>query len=317
MALTVSQLASITQELYIPKAVDAIFLSNGTLFRLREKGIKYSGGRDIVQPVIYAKVTASNYFEGYEVLATTPNDVLTAAVFQYRQYYAHISISGREELLNSGKEAILNLLEAKRMAAEMTLMDNLGSGLQGTNATVGKAIDGLQDMLSTSNTYGGIATTDFSNWAAKQRTLTTAGTLTLADMQRAFGSATIGSDHPTVVITRQSVFDKFWTLLQPDQRFVDKNMGEAGFTSLSFNGVPLIVDSHVPGSDGGSQNNWVEFLNERYVWLGIHKDANFKVVPIPPTREQDVKMVRILWAGNLLTSRRDVHCFINSVDPNL
>src|SRR3990167_8774531 len=316
MALTVSQLASITQELYIPKAVDNIFTSNATLFRLREKGIKYSGGRDIVQPIVYAAVTAAGAFEGYEVLGTTPNDVLTAAVFNYRQHYAHISISGREELLNSGKEAILNLLEAKRMAAEMTLMDNLGTGIQGTNST-GKNIDGLQDVLLATGTYAGIAVTDFAGWIARIRTLAVAGTLTLVEMQKTFGLGTIGSDHPTVVISKQPVFDKYWSLLQPDQRFVDTKMASAGFQSLSFNGIPFVVDAHVKGTGGGTQDSCVEFLNERYLWLGMHKDANFKTVPIPPTKDQDAKMVRILWAGNLLCSRRDTQAVIKTVDPDL
>ena len=293
-----------------------MFASNPLLFRFREKGIKYGGGRVFTQPLVYAKTDAVGSFEGAEILSTTINDNVTAAEFNYRQYYAHIGITGRDELLNSGKEGIHNLLEAKRQVAEWTLSDTMGTDLQGSNST-GKKIDGLGSILSTSSTYAGIAVADMADWAAKQRTLGVAGTLTLLEMQKAMGVATVGADKPTVIVTRQSVYDKIWSLVQPDQRFVDKKMADAGFQNIVFNGVPILVDSHVPGSDGGSADNYVEFLNEKYLWLGTHSGADWKVVPIPVQKDQDVKMVRILWAGNLLCSNRRMQGFISTVNPSL
>lgn len=316
MALNTSQLAAITQRLIIPKAVDNIFNSNPLLFRLKQKGIKYSGGRTIVQPIVSAKTDATGFYSGFDNLSTTPNDVLTAATYEWRQAYSHVSISGEEELKNAGREAILNLLEAKRQVSELSLEDTLGTGLQSLGGS--DQIDGLQLLFSTttSTAYGDIAQDDLATWAPNVRTLAVAGTVTMNELQRAYGLAVIGSDKPTIAITRQSVFDKYWTLLQPDQRFMtDKGMG--GFQTLMFNGIPLVVDSHVPGTDGSNQDNWVEFLNERYLWLGVHKNVDFKVVPIAPTKDQDVRMVRILWAGNLITSSRRMHSVIKTIDPDL
>jgi len=316
MALSVSQIASITHRLILPKMVENIFGSNPVLFRLKDKGIKYSGGRVIQQPLVYKKTDAVGSFEGAEILSTTLNDNLTNAEFAWRQYYGTIGITGRDELLNSGKEGILNLLEAKRLVTELTLMDTMGTDLQGSNSS-GKALDGLGSVLSDTTTYAGIATADFSDWKAKVRTLSVAGTLTLIEMQKAYGATVVGSDHPSVIVTRQSVFDKLWTLYQPDQRFTDSKMASAGFSTLMFNGIPIVVDSHVTGTDGGNQDNWIQFLNERYLWLATHSDSNFKVVAIPPLKDQDVKIVRILWAGNLLCSNRRMQGVIKTVDPNL
>jgi len=316
MALTYSQLAAITHELIIPKAVDNVFLSNLLLFRFKERGIKYDGGRDIVQPLVYATVNAVQAYEGSEVLSTEINDNLTAAVFQWRQYSSFFGVTGREELINNGKNGIVNLLKTKQKVAELALLDTLGTDLQGSNST-GKKLDGLGLTLSTSSTYGGVAVADMATWAAKQRTLAVAGTLTLFELQELQGKATIGADHPTVFVTRQTVYDKIWSLVQPDQRFTDATMANAGFGGIKFNGIPIVVDSHVTGSDGGSQDNWIEALNEAYIGLAIHTDVNFKTVPIPQVKDQDVKMVRTFFAGNLWCSARRMQAFISTIDPAL
>ncbi len=317
MALSIGQLASFTQNYIVPKAVENVFGSNPLLYRLREKGIKYTGGLTYRQPLANVATTSSGAFKGFDLLSTAANDQFTSAEFQLRQHYAHVTISGEEELKNSGKEAILDLMEMKRQMAEMTLEDNLGGGLQGDNTATGKDIDGLALVLHATSTYGGIAVADFAKWAAKIPTLAVAGTLTKYEIQKLLGQCTIGSDKPSVLVTRQSVYDKIWSLWEGQQRFEDGAMADAGFQSMRISGTPLVVDSHITGTDGGTQDNWLQALNERYLFLLTHKDCNFKVVPIPPQKDQDVKMVRILWAGNLACSSRRMQGAIKTIDPAL
>lgn len=316
MALTYSQLASITHELIIPKAVDNVFNSNPLLFRFKERGIKYDSGRSLVQPLVYDDVNAVEAYEGAQVLSTEINDNLTAANYNWRQYSAFFGVTGREELINGGKQGVINLLKTKQKVTELSLLNKLGTDLQASNSS-GVALDGLGLTLSTSSTYGGIAVADMAAWAAKQKTLDVAGTLTLFELQRLQGTCTIGADHPTVFVTRQSVYDKIWSLCQPDQRFVDASMANAGFGGIKFNGIPIVVDSHVSGSDGGTADNYVQALNEAYIGLAIHSDVNFKTIPIPQVKDQDVKMVRILFAGNLWCSARRMQGFISTVNPSL
>jgi hypothetical protein len=317
MTLSIGQLASFTQNFIVPKAVENVFGSNPLLYRLREKGIKYTGGLEYRMPLANVKTNSSGAYAGFDLLATAANDQFTSAVVQLRQHFAHITISGQEELRNTGKEAILDLMEMKRQMAELTLEDNLGTGLQGDNTTNGKDVDGLKLTLSASSTYEGIAPADMALWAAQIRTLAVNGTLTKLEIQKLIGSCTIGADKPTVLVTRQSVFDKIWSLWEGQQRFEDGAMADGGFQSMRVNGIPLVVDSHVNGTDGGNQTNWLEALNERYLFLLTHSQCNFKVVPIPPQKDQDVKMVRILWAGNLGCSSRRMQGAIQTIDPNL
>ncbi len=316
MALSVSQLAAITHRLIIPKAVDNIFNSNPLLMRLKEKGRKFDSGREIVQPIVYDDVNAVQAYEGSEVLSTELNDNLTAAVFQWRQYSAFFGVTGREEIINDGAKGILNLLKMKQKVTEVSLLNTLGTDLQGSNST-GKKLDGLGLMLDdTSTSYGGISSTDFSGWAAIVH-LISSNTLSLFELQKMQGRATISGDHPTVNVTGQPLYDKFWSLVQPDQRFVDSKMADAGFGGLKFNGVPIVVDSHVSGSGYGSADNFWQMLNEGYLDFVTHSKINFKVVPIPQVKDQDVKMVRIFWAGNLVCSARRMHVVTETLNPTL
>ena len=315
MALSIGQLAAITKSHIVPKAVEQIFSSNPLFYRMREKGIKYDGSLSIKQPLIHTATGSVTAYSGYDILPTAPTDQITAAEFSWRQYAATVTISGEEELKNSGKEGILNLLDLKKDIAALSLEDQLGTDLQGAN-TGGKSIDGLGLVLSTTSTYGGIATADMASWKAKVPTLGTAGTMTKYEFQKAMGQCTVGNDKPSIAITRQSVYDKLWSLWEGQQRF-ESTKADAGFTTMKINGLDVVVDSHVSGTDGGTQDNYLQFLNERYLHMFIHKDYNFTTVAIPPQRDQDIKMVRWLVALNLACSRRNMHAVIKTIDPAL
>ena len=313
MALSIGQLAAITKSHIVPKAVEQIFSSNPLFYRMREKGIKYDGSLSIKQPLIHTATGSVTAFSGYDILPTAPTDQITAAEFSWRQYAATVTISGEEELKNSGKEGILNLLDLKKDIAALSLEDQLGTDLQAANSG-GKSIDGLGLVLSTTSTYGGIAVADMASWKAKVPTLAAAGTLTKYEFQKAMGQCTVGNDKPSIAITRQSVYDKLWSLWEGQQRF-ESTKADAGFTTMKINGLDVVVDSHVSGTDGGNQDNYLQFLNERYLHMFIHKDYNFTTVAIPPQRDQDIKMVRWLVALNLACSRRNMHAVIKTIDP--
>ncbi len=55
-----------------------------------------------------------------QTLNISPSQVFTAAEYPIRQAAVAVSISGLEELQNSGEEAIIDLLESRIMNAEDT-----------------------------------------------------------------------------------------------------------------------------------------------------------------------------------------------------
>ena len=125
-------LSSLTRDKFLPVLVDNIFNSNPLAVKLLKNAEKLDGGRKIITPLEYAKNTAQGFYSGYDVLDTTPSDPVTSAVWEWKQAYANISISGEEELKNAGDSMVLSLLKSKMGNAERSLKDLFGSKLFGT-----------------------------------------------------------------------------------------------------------------------------------------------------------------------------------------
>ena len=129
---------------------DNVSNHNPLLNRMRERGnLTQVTGRDIVRELEYADNSTVALYNGYEVLDTSPADVLTAAVFEYKQLAGNVTISGREQIQNSGEQAIINLLEARIGNLERSMENSLASSLfsDGTG-TSSKEIGGLQLVVA-------------------------------------------------------------------------------------------------------------------------------------------------------------------------
>lgn len=293
MALTYDQISAITQKKIVPKMVDNIFDSNPLLQRARKKFYeKTDGGTSILQPLGYAQVSAGGWYSGADTLSTTDNDVFTSAEYSWKQIYKNITISRMDELKNSGDSAILKFVKQKVQVAEKSIEDDMGTGLYNAGTTA-NAIGGLRLILSTSNTVGGISQSTYSWWAAQVDSSTT--TLNMAAMQSRDNACTIGNDGPTVIMTTRTLYNSYYGLLQPQQRFMDSDTAKGGFSSLMFNGKPVIVDSHCPA-------NHMMFLNEQYLKLYYHPEENFRFEPFQKPINQNVKVAKIYWAGAFGTS---------------
>lgn len=293
MALTYDQISAITEKNFIKKLVDNIFRSNILLKRMQDKNsIKLTGGERIIQPVMYAKSSTDVWFSGAETLNTTDVDQFTAFEFLWKQAQVPISITRIDELKNSGPEAKLNFVKEKTQAAEMTLKDALGDGLYNDGTTANQIV-GLQLAVDSAGTYGGVDRSS-NSWASAQEDGTTT-TVSIAALQSSWGAASIDSDTPTISVTTQAIYNRYYGLLQPQQRFQDSDSAKGGFVSLMFNGKPFVVDHKVPTSQ-------LYMLNENYLYLAVHKDENFRFRKFMDEAKQAVMTARIFFAGNLVCS---------------
>jgi hypothetical protein len=297
MALTYDQISSITEKKFVPKMVDNIFDSNPLLKRIKDKSPKINGGESIMVPLLYAQTTASGWFSGADTLDTSDNQQFTAANYSWKQNYANVTITRLDELKNSGDAAVLNLVKNKIKAAEKTLADSMGTGLY-NDGTTSKAIIGLRAIVDAASTVGGISQSTYSWWQAQEDTSST--TMTMGVLQTQYSNASIDNDHPTVAVATRANYDRYYNLLQPQQRFADVETAKGGFSSLMFNGIPFIADSHCP-------TNHVFFLNEDYLDLYTHKDENFRFEPFVKPKDQNVKVAKIYWAGAFTSSNNRMH----------
>lgn len=302
MPLTYDQISAITEKKFIPKAVDNIFDSNVLFKKLNESKKKLDGGTSIMVPLNYAQSTASGWYSGADTLSTTDNDVITAANFDWAQMYATIAISGRDELKNAGDAQKVDFVKAKVQIAEKSMRDSFGTGAFNAGSDP-KAILGLRSFVTTSQTYGGISQSTYSWWQANVDTSTT---MSISVLQSLWGACTVDADHPNLIIGTQTNYDRYYALLQPQQRFTSEEMAKGGFTSLMFNGEPFVVDSHCP-------TNYVYMLNLDYLNLYVHKERDFKFTPFEQPINQDVRVAKILWMGALASSNNRMHGVLTSL----
>lgn len=298
MALTYDQISSITQKKFIPKLYDNIFNSNPLLQRHRKRSYELvDGGTTIMVPLNYAAPTASGWYFGADTLNVNDNEQITAAEYTWKALYTNISILRTDELRNAGDEQMISIVKSKVKVAEKNMEDQLGTGIF-SNATNAKSIVGLQQIVATGNTIGGISQSTNSWWQANVDSTTT--TTSLSALQTNWNLATIGSWSPTVAVTTRTLFNAYYALLQPQQRFQDSESASGGFQSLMFNGIPVLPDSHAPSS------NWF-FLNEDYMHLWAHKEEDMRFEPFAKPVNQNVKIAKIYWMGAYGSSNCRLH----------
>jgi hypothetical protein len=241
------QLLSTTLANYRSQLTDNVFTARPLTYQLMDKGRirMLNGGTKIVEPLIYGKNSTVASYSGYDSLALTPQEGISAAEYDWKQYAASIAISGIEEAKNNGEQEIINLLEAKIMQAEESMRESFNQMFfaDGTGNS-GKDWNGLGNLVETGNTVGGInsATSGNEFWRSYEENTATA--LTLAQMSTAYNSVSVGNDHPDTLLTTQTLFEKYEALLQPNLRYTDTKTADAGFQNLLFKAAPVMYDVH-------------------------------------------------------------------------
>ncbi len=264
----------------------------------REKAKKLlDGGESIVVRLLYEVSSAVKSYSGYEVLDITPQEGQTIARYAWRQKAAGIAISGLERRSNAGSDNKLgDLLDDKISQAELTLRDVMSRDFWGSNAD-GKSTDGLGLILSTTGTIGGLSPTTFTWWVPTSTASGSFAAQGLKDMRTLFNTLSYGNNTPDGLFAGQTVFEYFETSLQPQERYVNQDVANSGFTNLKFKNVPLFFDRDATSGQ-------VVMLNSRHIKIHVHKDADMTTTPFVTPENQDASAATILWMGNMVVNDR-------------
>lgn len=321
---TLTEIVTTTLRNRTGKLADNVTKNNALLYRLRRRGnVKtVSGGRTIVQELEYAENGTFKRYSGYEALNISPSDVFTGAEFNYAQAAVAVSISGLEQLQNSGEDAIIDLLESRIKNAEKTLVNNIALDCysDGT-ADGGRQIGGLQLLVSATPTTGVVGGIDASTsigsfWRNTAFSAVTngGGAATSANIQsymnRVYVQQVRGTDRPDLIIADNNYFRLYLESLQAIQRITSNEMGEAGFDSLKYMSSDVVLDG---GFGGGAPQNTMFFLNTDYIYFRPHTERNF--APIGDDRfavNQDAMVNLVGFAGNMTVSNRRLQAVLTA-----
>lgn len=292
---------------------DNVSNGNALLQRLNQRGNvrTFGGGRNIVQELEYAENSTFKYYSGYEQLDISPSDVITAAEFDIKQAAVNVSISGLEQLQNSSRERMIDLMQSRITNAERTMKNNLTVGIysDGTGSN-GKQVTGLQALIAddpTSGTVGGINRANFSFWRNQVFDFSDDTTDSAASagniqegMQDLWLSCSRGTDKPDLILSDKNYFKHYWTSLTDIQRINRTDRGVSGFDSLAF------VTADVVFEDSGIPTNHMYFLNTDFLFWRPHRDRNMVPLETRMSVNQDAEVVPLVFAGNLAMSNADV-----------
>lgn len=310
----ISEIMTTTLESRTGALADNVTDNNAILRRLSERGKirPVSGGNVIYQELEYAENSTYKRYSGYETLDISPSDVFTAAEFAWKQAAVAVTVSGLEQLQNSGKERIIDLIESRVANAEKTMQNNISADLysDGT-ASGGKQIGGLQYLIedtgtASTSTVGGITRGTWAFWENYSYDSTTDGgaAATAANIQGYMNQVWLnvvrGTDRPDLILADNAYFKLYWESLQAIQRITNENLGQAGFMNLKYMDADVVYDG---GYGGACPANHMYFLNTDYIHFRPHKDRN--MVPLDPDRfatNQDAVVKLIGFAGNLTLS---------------
>lgn len=293
---------------YSKTLADNITNHNALLKKIDRKGNKdYATGRTIVQELEYAENSTAQWYSGAETLDISPSEILTAAEFNYKQLAGSVTITGLEQIQNSGPEAVHRLMKSRIKNLEKTLRNSVATALYALGTgNDGKEIGGLQLLVSDAGTgtVGGIDSSTYSWWRnevydfSSSSKTASAGTIQAA-MNDVWIDTLRGTDKADIIVADKNYYKFYLESLQPQMRFTDEEMANSGFVNLKFMTAPVTYDDQCPA-------NHMYFLNTDYIFLRPAKGKEFVPLGEKSSVNQDAIVMPVVWAGNMTVSNRSL-----------
>jgi len=262
------------------KVVDSV-LNNPTLWsRFNGMGKTFQGKTQDFT----LKITDSalgEFFTGLETLSTAASDTTLQLSYAHTAFAQPVVSIMLESMANTGSARTIPLNAFKLDEAVAEAREVLGAAVYGTGA--GDEPNGLEILVDSAGTIGGQARGTYSALASTETA--SGGTLTLAKLatlEDATSATGVTSELPTLNVTTKTIWSLYEQLLNPTvtANYADigynalsvrgdsvlksraQLKGAAGFTALTYRGVPVIKD------DFATSGVWY-MLNENYMgWYG-------------------------------------------------
>lgn len=263
-----------------------------------KKKVTEEGGASIVRSVVYGSNSTAAFYSSDDVLDTTIQDNFTAAQFQWRQAAASITVTGRIELQNSGKAAIIDYARAQVDNALASLKEVIDQKCFAASQ-LGSNLTPLPAIVTNSGTIGDINGTTNSWW---QSTVQSSGSFAargLSDLRSVWDTVSVKmpAGGPDLLLSDQTSYEAYEATLVPTVRYSDTYMGDLGFSNLKYKDAVWTWD---PNATSGV----IYLLNSKALELVQHSNRLFTMSDWVKPADQDLKVAQVFWAGELTTKNR-------------
>jgi len=311
-----SYVQSLTQDKIVPSVVDGAFNGNVLTARLLKNGKRWDG-EALKRPMMYQKNSAQGSYSGFDTLSTNKINTRIISSFDPRQYYQSVVLSNLDLAVNATQSRVLDLLKVEMETAKMSMADSIGGLFYGDGTgNSNKDFLGLGAAVDDGTNVATYGTQTRSSYSALQSSVTTGvGALTISAMATSYNAAKVGTAKPTLIVTDESVWTYYESLVQPQIRAnydvggykqvtsmgMAENksalgVGEVGFDALMYRGVPVVADEKCT-------SGFMYMLNEDYLkWYGLkhpqHGEVEMKINNIQSgAYENKVPVYGCAWTG--------------------
>jgi hypothetical protein len=283
-----TELIASTLEKIEADLVDQIFKKHPTLDLFKQYAKSYTG-RELVLNVEAAEDdnTVVTDRSGSFALDKSP-DIIGAAVYGWsRPYVSKVRVEFQTLEQNTGKEAIVNLLEAHIENVKKSHANRLVAGLHKAGSEVGEGEFNSLDLLvgnsDVNPTVGGItASTADHYWNSTRLTIPVEGEAGGQTIRKAFRTlrnellVNTGNDADvTHIVAGRKIFEEFEDSFDDKIRYVDFEKGQTRFRGIYDGDIEVRLDPDCP-------EDRAYFLDVS-TWRFGHLNGNFmKVQPAQP-----------------------------------
>jgi hypothetical protein len=307
----VDEILASTMSQYHKSLVDNIYIAIPTLRYLVSKGKKkikdVGNGVSYIIPVIYKVNSTANSYSNDDILDTTPQNNYTDAQYLWKQYSVSVVVTGLESMMNSGRQAIFNLVKARIDDAEKSGKQKLAQALFNT-APGTKDIIPIYQLVDATSSIADINSSTNPFW---QSQVTTSGSFAAqgwADLRHNFNlcSQFDDTDQPDFFVTTQNIYEYYEGTLVVLERYTSTKEADAGIEALKFKGRPFFWD---PSCNSGT----VYELNSNHLELAIAGSRDWSEGGFVKPTNQDLRVNILYWGGALVSNARRYLGRLNSV----
>ena len=279
---------------------DQIFENYPTLAWLKQNGrvMKIDGGERIQEFLEYDDNDTFDWYEGYDSIDVTPQETLTSAFYEWKEGAVSITISRKEERQNSGKHKIVGLLDHRVKNAKRTIESKMNKALFATAPGV-KQPNSLEELIDASDPargdLGGIDRSTYPWWQANETASGSFAAQGLTDIRTMHTTcATSGGKYrPNFAVTTASIYDYYEKALQPQARYTDEKMLNAGFDNIKFRNMVITYDEDC-------NSGKMFFLHDEMIKLVIDTQSDMAVMPFVKPSNQTARTAQIVSMCQLI-----------------
>lgn len=277
-----------TAQRVAPFVVDAVHGSSVLAGRVLANTKQWNMGQYETNPIQVNESTTGGFFSGMGTFDTADVNTDVNLKWLSKGFYQNITLSIPEISLNATEAGIINLTKRKMDVAKNATISQVGTALYGLGA--GDQFEGLQlqtDNATYSSTYGTLSRTTYGTYINGQVTAASAGVISfnsLAAQVDLCSAASSSSESTDLILTTKTAWGLVETIVEAKSRgnystksnnggymvvtpytatgeMLGKNelpVGQIGFDSYYFRGIPVVKDDKCP-------TGLVYTLNSRYL----------------------------------------------------